>query len=144
MSGLRDFARRIQRRAKRVDDQVNSAIKETALVADRELVIGTPVDTGRARSNWQLSVGHSLGAEIGPYVPGRKGSSAAENAAAAIAQAQGAVSSRKSGQDIFITNNVGYIEKLNDGWSAQAPAGFVQTAVEAARSYIRNRRIVRD
>ena len=34
--------------------------------------------------------------------------------------------------DLYIANNVGHIGKLNDGSSQQAPAGFVESAVQRA------------
>ena len=33
---------------------------------------------------------------------------------------------------VFVSNNVPYILKLNDGHSQQAPAGFIQTAIHKA------------
>ena len=33
---------------------------------------------------------------------------------------------------MFVSNNVKYITRLNDGYSRQAPAGFVQSAIRKA------------
>lgn len=37
---------------------------------------------------------------------------------------------------IYITNNAPHIERLNEGWSAQTPAGFFERALVAARKSI--------
>lgn len=60
--------------------------------------IGTPVDTGNARSRWVL-------AELGPAID--------------------------------ITNDAPYIMRLNDGWSAQTPAGFIERAIDEALAEMR-------
>jgi len=136
---FRQFASRIRRRARDLPERVDRVVRETALICDRDLVLGTPVDTGRARSNWQVSVGVGETEAIPAYAEGDAGSTGAANAQAALAQGQAAIGSRQPGQSIFITNNLPYIGRLNDGYSAQAPAGFVQVAVQNAVEFVRNR-----
>lgn len=143
MATLGEFARRIRERGRQVEEGVNEIVKKTAIVADREVVLSTPVDTGRARSNWLLSLGGPSTSEIEAYAQGKGGSSGAANANAAMAQAQAAVRGRRPEQDVYISNNLPYIGRLNDGWSAQAPAGFVQAAVQRAAAAIRNMRVFR-
>lgn len=143
MATLGEFARRIRERGRQVEEGVNEIVKKTAIVADREVVLSTPVDTGRARSNWLLSLGGPSTSEIEAYAKGKGGSSGAANANAAMAQAQSAVRGRRPEQDVYISNNLPYIGRLNDGWSAQAPAGFVQAAVQRAAAAIRNMRVFR-
>lgn len=77
---------------------------------------GTPVDTGHARANWVPSVGDPFGAEV-------DGDSAHASGVAAVLGYQlgdGAA---------WVSNNAPYILALNDGWSAQQPAGFVERAI---------------
>ena len=45
---------------------------------------------------------------------------------------QDKVANAKGNTSIFLNNNLPYITRLNDGWSSQAPKGFVQKALEAA------------
>lgn len=116
--------------AKGLGRNVNQLTRKVALAADQALVLGTPVDTGRARSNWQVSLGQPAAGERDPYAAGQAlGINEGANAQAAIAQGAGVIGSRSEGQSVFISNNLPYIERLNDGWSAQAPAGFVEDAV---------------
>lgn len=144
MAGLGDFSRRIRLRGKQVEAGANRVKREVALIADREVVLETPVDTGRARSNWIVSLQAPILDEREPYSPGeRLGKSERANAAAAIEQGVGRITVAAPGQTIFISNNVSYIGRLNDGWSAQAPSGFVQSAVMRAVNSVRGARILR-
>lgn len=136
---LRSFSRKIRVRAKGIPRDVNSVMRKVALVADQALVVRTPVDTGRARSNWLVSLGSSRSDVIAPYAPSsRAGISESANANAAISQGKAVISRRQPGQTIYISNNVPYIRTLNNGSSAQAPAMFVQIAVSQAVGALRN------
>lgn len=130
---LGSFAHRIRLRGQQVEEGVNRIVRTVALVVDRELVLETPVDTGRARSNWIVSLGEAATDEREPYAEGSGlGKGEGSNAAGALAQGQAVIAGRRSGTDIYISNNVKYIGRLNDGWSAQAPSGFVQAAIKRA------------
>jgi hypothetical protein len=105
-------------------------------------VVETPVDTGRARSNWIVGSGPSTAA-IDAYVKGEKGSTGGQNADAALQQARDFL----DGNDvkvIYISNNLSYIEYLNAGSSAQAPAGFIEAAVQAGIDYIKTVKVLED
>lgn len=101
----------------------NTAVQLTTEIT-AELIKTTPVDTGWARSNWVPNIdapfpntaGVKTDIDPGPQQDG-------------LARV---VSSYQFPRSIFITNNVPYITELNEGWSAQAPAGFVQNAIAKA------------
>lgn len=124
---------------------VGQLVRRVALAADQAVVMGTPVDTSRARSNWVVEIGRRASGTRAPYSPGDKGSTGGASAAAAIQQGQGVIASYDIDRDnsIHITNNLDYIERLNDGYSAQAPAGYVQDAIALAVRVIRSFRIIR-
>ena len=90
---------------------------------------GTPVDTGWARANWVPRIGQRFEgtagtreqAERGIVTFGPQGSGEASMLSYKIADGQ-----------VFISNNVPYILRLNEGSSRQAPAGFVQQAIRKA------------
>jgi len=129
---LESFSRRITIRAGNLPKAVNQIVRKSALAIDQTIVMATPVDKGRARSNWIVSLGLPVLTEIEPYAPGSKlGIGEAANAAAAIEQAKSTLNNRQPEQTIYITNNLDYIEKLNRGSSAQAPAMFVEQAIDA-------------
>jgi len=135
------LARRMIIRASNVPREVQKVKKKAALAVDQAVVLGTPVDTGTARSNWIVSLEEPTGRTQEAYKPLEGGDmSETGNAKAAIAQAKAAINGSKPGQDIHITNNLPYIVPLNEGSSAQAPAAFVEEAVSAGVNAVRRAR----
>ena len=122
------------RLGKGIERGVNESVKAVAIAVDQAVVLSTRVDTGRARSNWLVSLGMTRKQNIAPYHPGTGGSTAAANEAAALAQAQGVIGSRKLGQSIHITNSVPYIGKLNS-WDGMLSLGM-QAGRVAARTIV--------
>lgn len=139
---LRSFSRRINTIAARVEPNAHNVVRKTALAVDQTVVMATPVDEGRARANWQVRAGIAATDVIPPYAPGKGGSTSAQNTQAALEQGKIAISSAQPGQEIHITNNLPYIGPLNDGHSAQAPAGFVEQAVNAGIETVRQARLI--
>ena len=90
----------------------------------KNVVQGTPVDTGRARGNWQATINTpATGSTEDTDKQGGPTISAASNA---VSQAVGNV--------FYITNNLPYIYRLEfEGWSKQAPSGWVRTAIERTK-----------
>lgn len=99
------------------------------------LVNITPVDTSKAVSNWRIAVGGSgYGAEpLPPYYPGVAGSTGAASASAAIEAAKAALKGAQPRKALAIINRVPYIQRLNEGSSSQAPAGFIEEAILVGR-----------
>jgi len=103
-------------------------IKIIALDAVANLVEDTPRKTGWARSNWIPSIGTPARPDVSITnpEPGQVQARSAQREAGVLLVATGYKLERGP---IFITNNVPYIGRLNDGSSTQAPAGFVQSAI---------------
>ena len=96
-----------------------------------ELIKNTPVDTGRARSNWQASLSTPNKSNIEPFNEGKKlGKGETANASKAQSAANSEIGKHIPHQDIYITNNLKYIGILNDGSSEQEPALFVERAIK--------------
>lgn len=111
---------------------VERVVRKAGLVADQVVVLSTPVDTGRARNNWILSIGTPL---RGDREPDKAGGGALANARQAIA------TYRLDFGSIFITNNVPYIIPLENGSSRQAPSGMARQGVAAAAKVVRKARV---
>lgn len=136
------FAKRMKRRAANVVFGANKIKRKTALAVDQALVLSTPVDTGTARSNWLVSLDAPREEPIPAYTPLENGDqSETANAKAAMAQGSGVIAQAKPNQAIYLTNNVEYIRPLNEGHSAQAPAGFVEEAVDAGHRAAKSTRL---
>lgn len=142
MASPDDFAKRIFVIASNIDRNGPQIVRKVGLAIHQAVVLATPVDTGRARANWVVQLGSPYRQTIAPFVPGEKGSTGGANAQAAINQGQAALADVKSGDQIFISNNLPYITRLNQGWSAQAPAAFVEQAVNAGVQAVRGASIM--
>lgn len=139
---LQQLATRLRIRALQVEDGVDKVVRTAAFKVDQSVVVSTPVDTGRARSNWIASIGSPAGGSRGPFSAGSKlGKGESNNAQAAINAAKGVIDSRRFRQSIFITNNLDYIGKLNNGSSKQAPKNFVRNAVKSGAQAVRSIKI---
>jgi len=88
------------------------------------IVRRTPVDTGNARGNWQLSL-TSIPGNVIPNTTSVSRSPVAE--AAPVLQRGGRFADLFS--QIFIVNNAEYISFLEDGSSQQAPQGMVALSI---------------
>lgn len=84
----------------------------------QQVVVATPVDTGQARGNWRVSVG--VLDKKTDQTQDRSGQGSISNGIATI-QAGGGI-----GKVVYISNSLRYIERLNNGWSMQAPKNFMQ------------------
>lgn len=88
------------------------------------VVAGTPVDTGRAMNNWNISVG----------TPDRSttedGGDDAGIRSAKNAEALAALGALPKFTKVWISNSLPYIVSLNEGSSEQAPSGYVDRVVE--------------
>lgn len=139
---LTDFSRRITIQGRRIAENSDALTRRTAMAVDQAVVSGTPVDTGRAKSNWIAQLDAAPEGVIEAYSPGDLGSTEAENTQAALDQAEAVIAGYNYGSEIHITNNLPYIQRLNDGYSAQAPKNFVEEAVQEAAQVVQYGRIV--
>jgi len=103
---------------KRIDEElvenVNSISRVQAFDTMNKLKLATPVDTGRARNSWILTM------DSNEFVNKPFGS-------AAITVLPRV--SKKKFETLYMTNGVPYIENLNSGSSRQAPARFVEITI---------------
>lgn len=137
MADLFELSRRMKVLSATLPKTANEEAKQAGLTILGALVWGTPVDKSKALSNWQVSVDTPNTAQRQPYFPGEKGSTYAESAQAAFEVGKTVILSKLPGQKLFITNALPYIRRLNDGYSSQAPAGFVERSVMLGRKFAR-------
>jgi len=133
----------MNRLSRQIPERIAKRTNKLALAVQRELVMTTPVDTGQAISNWTLTLGSPTTGVYSPYAPGEHGSTRQLNIGAAYSQAMYAIGDRKPGQVIWISNPLHYIGLLNLGSSAQAPSGFVQSAIMVGIGSVSGIRVLR-
>lgn len=90
---------------------------------------GTPVDTGWARANWIPRIGAPATGTAGTRAQAEAGN--VSTLAQTLGQAVLLGYKLPMGR-VYISNNVPYILRLNEGHSKQAPRGFVQKAITKA------------
>lgn len=128
------FAKRIRARGRRVEENTNILVIRTALAISQTVIAATPVDTGRARANWQAAIGVPITQEIDNEDQSGQGT---------ISRNKGIIQSRKVKQTIYLSNNLAYIGALNAGSSSQAPANFVESAVQVGVNFVRRAKVVK-
>ena len=101
-----------------IDGFVLEETQKLALAIDRDVVRETPVDTSAARGSWLGSVGTPDDTEVTNKSP-----------SVAIAQAQAVVNTARPYQLIYIQNTKPYINRLNQGWSQQAPSAYIDNII---------------
>jgi hypothetical protein len=130
---LGKFAHRIQKVAKGVEPAVDDTVRKVAVVANQVLIMGTPVDTGQHRANWQVSIDTPIESVLEET-----------NAQAAIDRNKAVIGAYRGEQRVLIIqNNAPAIQRLNDGWSAQAPAGFIEKGLQVAAREAGKRKVLR-
>jgi hypothetical protein len=137
VSSKRELQRQIKAVMASLTAHVGEAVRRIAVEVTAELTAATPVDTGWARANWIPYLG--VNTEKSDPV----GGSARSVGSAAGAQARGVVTivtapaKDLANKGAVVINAVPYIGILNDGHSQQAPAGFVQVAIDKALGNVR-------
>lgn len=143
-STMRGFSKRIKAIANDVEKNANTMMRKTVITVASSVALRTPVDTGRARANWQTQIGSAAGGVVDGFPAGSRGSTGAAAAGVATAKAVEVMNGYKQGGvDVYISNNLPYIDPLNKGSSKQAPAGFIEAAIMAGQNAIRKSRLVK-
>lgn len=102
----------------KVKKEADKDFRSRVLQAYADLKLSTPVDTGRARNSWNVSV--------------RKG---------AFREGNGGIELGPAGtlMTLYISNGTPYIEKLNDGYSKQAPPLFIDAIIRRYFPFLRGK-----
>jgi len=106
-------------------------IRATAMQAYKMVTENTPVASGRAKGNWFIGVDAPNRDVTKRFSRKPYGVPAAEY------RVQNEVSKIKGTQNnVYISNNLPYIMRLETGYSRQAPAGMVAITVEQLKQHI--------
>lgn len=134
----------MDKRGREIIESVNTLKMRIANAVLRAVVFNTPVDTGRARSNWIVTRGSPANWSRLAFAPGQGlGAGETANAIATIEAGNGAIALAQPADNLFITNNVQYIRELNQGKSTQAGSHFVQRAVLSGLAEVQLTKVLR-
>lgn len=130
----------MRRRGRNVPKNAAELVKKAARRALYLVAHRSPYRTGQFRANWLVSR-NTPNTKFTEYA-----SAGGRGAAAQIAIDRGnsVIDGAKPGDELILQNNAPYARKLNDGWSAQAPAGFVEAALQEAAGAVRGVKLVTD
>lgn len=119
-----NFSNKVLGWSKRAAAQMDYTVKGASVDFFSRLVMRTPVDTGRARGNWNVVVTSGYKGWSADYDENRFD----KTGATTIERAR-AVLENSPGKRAYISNNTPYLVYLDKGWSNQAPHGIVQITV---------------
>ena len=97
----------------RIHQRIDTKVRSATIGVFSSVIRMTPVDTGRAKGNWQCTIGSPATGE------------AMTNEMTMIATVP-----QHAGAKVYLTNNLPYIQKLEYGHSQQAPSGMVRISID--------------
>lgn len=121
--GDQTFSSMVKKFAQRTPEIANLVIRKSALELFTDVVMDTPVDTGRARGNWQITFGQGATGVL--EASGDKENDSASGSPT-VQKITDALNADRSTLTIFLTNNLPYIKKLEYGWSKKAARGMLR------------------
>lgn len=115
------FALDLKKFETKVGARADLLVRKVVLDLLRKVTLRTPVDTGRARANWNVAL-----ESPDPRVTEDTDPTGSD----AITDAEAVLSRAEAGGKIYITNNLVYIVPLEEGSSSdQAPRGMVAVSL---------------
>ena len=114
--------------------QLQPFVKKIALQVLRGVVLKSPVDTGRFRANWQVSIGSPIETELDAVEPRRVNQGGGDT----LAKGRATILNAPQIDVVWLSNNVPYAERLENGYSKQAASGVVAVTLEEIRQQFGN------
>ena len=121
------FALDVSKFVEKAKKNPEKVMRQVSIKLFSAIIKASPVDTGRFRMNWMAS--------SGTPAPGitdatdKSGNKATGNATSFVLNAS-------DWREFTLTNNLPYAQRLEYGWSQQAPAGMVRTNVSRFQQLI--------
>ena len=123
-----DYSKELSIAAELTSD-VSKEVRKLGILVDQAVVAATPFDTGRAKANWLMSINNPQ--------TGIADSGFDASGSYSLNLAQSVLADYPANElpDLWIVNNLPYIQRLNEGWSQQAGSKYIETAIDQAVSY---------
>lgn len=104
----------------KVEDQLLLVVQKIGMELLSRVVLKSPVDTGRFRGNWNVAI----------QAPDISTTDAVDKSGGpTITRGSSVITGLQEPQVIWVSNNLPYAQRLEDGWSGQAPQGMVAVSV---------------
>lgn len=114
------FALDVSKFVEKAKKNPEAVMRQVSIKLFSAIIKASPVDTGRFRMNWMASGGTP--ASVVTDATDKSGNIAIGNATSLVLKAA-------DWREFTLTNNLPYAQRLEYGWSQQAPAGVVRTNV---------------
>jgi hypothetical protein len=115
------FGSDIDKFADKAEARLLLATRKIALEAFSEVILMSPVDKGRFRGNWQVSINQMPIGTVDLEDPSGQ---------SAISAVNDMVAKLNNFEAIYLVNNLPYARRLEYGWSKQAPGGMVRITAQ--------------
>ena len=114
----------LDRLTQRLQGQCEDVARKATYDLFRAVVLKSPVDTGRFRSNWNVTASAPNFTYSETVKPSRSDSETSK----ALTLPVGGV--------VYLTNGLPYANRLEYGYSNQAPAGMIRTSVAEFNRFV--------
>lgn len=121
------FALDVSKFVEKAKKNPEKVMRQVSIKLFSAIIKASPVDTGRFRMNWMASGGNP--ASGATDVTDKSGNIAIGNATSFVLKAA-------DWREFTLTNNLPYAQRLEYGWSQQAPQGFVRVNVSRFQQLI--------
>jgi len=121
------FSADISRFVARAKGNIDQATREATVLLAQGVVLKSPVDTGRFRGNWMFSPGVIPRGTVPGVDPA--GHTTLSRLVAEIGRTG-------AGGVTYLSNNLPYAVRLENGWSDQAPQGMVRLTAMEFQQYV--------
>lgn len=121
------FALDVSKFVEKAKKNPEKVMRQVSIKLFSAIIKASPVDTGRFRMNWMASGGTPAAGTTD--ATDKSGNIAIGNATSFVLKAA-------DWHEFTLTNNLPYAQRLEYGWSQQAPAGMVRTNVSRFQQLI--------
>ncbi len=120
------FTAAIEKFVRIAEGRADETVRRIALGILANVVVASPVDTGRFRGNWQVGLG-SRSTDTGSEDKGGGDT---------ISRGQRALETFKAGGVVYLSNSLPYAMALEYGHSQQAPRGMVRVTFSRLKDIV--------
>jgi hypothetical protein len=122
----------LQRIAQRNKAKMVKVAQNSLMRIGGAIVAKSPVDSGRFKNNWMSAYGAPDESTTNSFAKTELG----EGRGAVVGRLKAKLDLLDTGQYFYFTNSLPYAERLEYGWSQQAPGGMVRLSVASWQSIV--------
>ncbi len=119
---MNDIAEKLSALMDRVGVRYEDAARKAVLDMASQMILMSPVDTGRFRANWIADT--------------KLNTTTTESTENSLGAVQASIKAWDMVGSMWVCNSLPYARRLEEGWSKQAPAGMVGLTVQRYGAYL--------